>query len=142
MAACGGEETEPPPGTSALTITNNGGKKQTLFVEIALTPQQRGTGLSNRTELPENQGMLFIIPTRGAGFWMKDTLIPLSVAFIGQCGEIVHIADMQPQTETLHNTDRDYKFGLEANLGWFADHGIGVGSKVEIPAEQRYPECV
>ena len=141
LPACGDDAPQPPDGTSALTITNNAGKEQTLFIEIAETPEQRSIGLSNRRELPEDQGMLFIIPTRGVGFWMKDTLIPLSVAFIGQCGEIVHIADMEPQTDMLHHTDREYKFGLEVNQGWFPEHGIDVGSEVEIPEAHRYPEC-
>ena len=140
--ACGGNDEKPPEGTTALEITNNAGNEQRLFIEIADTDQERGVGLSGRTELGEDQGMLFIIEQRGLGFWMKDTLIPLSVAFIAPCGEIVHIADMQPQTENVHNTVRDYRYGLEANLGWFAEHGIGVGSEVDIPEEYRTPECV
>jgi uncharacterized membrane protein (UPF0127 family) len=143
VAACssGGDAEETPAGTEPMSITNNAGKEQKLFVEVAESPQQRSMGLSQRSGLPRDQGMLFIIPVKGVGFWMKDTLIPLSVAFIGACGEIVHIADMQPQTEELHDTDRPYKFGLEANLGWFKEHGIDVGSKVEIPERHRYPEC-
>lgn len=139
--ACSDDDETPPEGLTTLELRNNKGEEQRLLIEIADTDQERGVGLSNRTELGEDRGMLFIIPSRGLGFWMKDTLIPLSVAFIGPCGEIVHIADMQPQTETLHNTDREYKYGLEANLGWFAEHGIGVGSTVEIPQEFRQPDC-
>lgn len=142
LNACGDSgSVEPPPGTTPLTITSSAGERRTLFVEIAVTPEQRSTGLSRRTELPRDQGMLFIIPIKGAGFWMRDTWIPLSVAFIGRCGDIVHIADMEPRTETIHDTDRPYAFGLEVNQGWFEDHGVGIGSKVEIPAAYRYADC-
>jgi uncharacterized membrane protein (UPF0127 family) len=142
LAACSGDaDAKAPEGTIALKMKGDSGKEQRLFVEVAATQEQRGVGLSKRTELDADRGMLFIIPTHGIGFWMKDTLIPLSVAFIGPCGEIVFIADMEPQTETLHDTDRPYKYGLEANQGWFREHGIDVGSTVEIPEEYRQPEC-
>jgi uncharacterized membrane protein (UPF0127 family) len=139
--ACGGDK-KAPEGTIPLKMTTTDGDTKELFVEVAASAQERGVGLSKRTELGADRGMLFIIPTRGLGFWMKDTLIPLSVAFIGPCGEIVFIDDMEPQTETLHNTDKDYKFGLEANKGWFARNGITEGATVEIPAEYQQPECV
>ena len=138
--ACSGDE-KTPEGTIPLKMTTTDGESRELFVEVAATSQERGVGLSKRTELDSDRGMLFIIPTRGLGFWMKDTLIPLSVAFIGPCGEIVLIDDMEPQTETLHDTDKPYKYGLEANKGWFARNGITEGAKVEIPAEYRQPEC-
>lgn len=137
----GGAGEEPPAGTTRLTITNNSGAKQTLFVEIADEPGERSVGLSGRTSLAEDTGMLFVIPVKGLGFWMKDTLIPLSVAFIGPCGEVVYIADMEPQTLELHDTDRPYSFGLEVNRGWFAKHGIAVGSRVELPQDVRPASC-
>lgn len=124
-----------------MTITNNAGKEQRLFVEIADTVAERTAGLSGRTELGTDTGMLFVIPQRGLGFWMKDTLIPLSVAFIGQCGEIVFIADMEPQSLEMHDTDEPYSFGLEVNQGWFADHGISVGARVGLPDEVRPASC-
>jgi uncharacterized membrane protein (UPF0127 family) len=139
--SCSKGDEKAPEGTIALKMKTTQGKEQRIFAEVAVTQEQRGIGLSNRTGLDKDRGMLFIIPTHGLGFWMKDTLIPLSVAFIGPCGEIVFIDDMQPQTETLHDTDRPYKYGLEANLGWFADHGIDVGSTVAIPEKYRQPEC-
>jgi uncharacterized membrane protein (UPF0127 family) len=142
VVACSGDaDAKAPEGTIALTMKGESGKEQRLFVEVAATQEQRGVGLSKRTELDADRGMLFIIPTHGLGFWMKDTLIPLSVAFIGPCGEIVFIADMEPQTETLYDTDRPYKYGLETNQGWFREHGIDVGSTVDIPEEYRQPEC-
>jgi uncharacterized membrane protein (UPF0127 family) len=144
MAACSdsaAKEDPPPPGTTRIHIIDDDGKKQRLDIEIADTPEKRTTGLMHRTELAENSGMLFIFTQRGRGFYMKDTLIPLSVAFISECGEIVHIADMQPQTLTLHNTDKPYKYGLEVNQGWFASHNISPGATVEIPEEQATEGC-
>ena len=141
--ACSGDDKpkEPPPGTTAITLTTDKGAKRTLFVEIADEPSERSVGLSGRTNLADDSGMLFVIPVKGIGFWMKDTLIPLSVAFLGPCGEVVHIADMQPQTLDLHDTDRPYNFGLEVNQGWFSRHGIGVGARVELPQGVRPASC-
>ncbi len=130
LAGCGGGTKE---GQFYLTLVNESGKTAVLQTELADNPQTMERGLSGRTSLPRDAGMLFIITVRGPGFWMKDTLIPLSVAFIGDCGEIVALADMEPQTLDLHSTHRPYKFGLEVNKGWFAQHNIGVGDKVRIP---------
>lgn len=141
-AACTSKAEAPPPeGTRPLTITNDAGQRRTVYVEVADDPGERAIGLSGRTELDENVGMLFVIQVRGPGFWMKDTLIPLSVAFINTCGEIVHIADMEPQTLDIHTTELIYNFGLEVNQGWFGRNGIGVGSMVEIPEDLRLPGC-
>ena len=64
--------------------------------------------------------MLFVIEQRGPGFWMKDTRIPLTVAFIDACGAILAFTDMEPFSLSLHNTEQPYSFGLEVNQGWFA----------------------
>jgi uncharacterized membrane protein (UPF0127 family) len=74
------------------------------------------------------------------GFWMKDTLIPLSAAFIERCGEIVAIVDMEPQSLQIHNTPREYWFGLETNQGWYGRHTIAVGDSVELPSDLK-PAC-
>jgi uncharacterized membrane protein (UPF0127 family) len=141
LVSCSDGDKEPPEGTIALKMTTTDGKTKQIFAEVADTNEERSVGLSNRTELDEDRGMLFLLPVRGLGFWMKDTLIPLSVAFIGPCGEIVFIDDMQPQTDTLHNTDKPYKYGLETNIGWFDDNGVTEGSVVAIPDEYKQPEC-
>jgi uncharacterized membrane protein (UPF0127 family) len=124
-----------------LRLTNAAGKNHYLSIEIAKTQPERERGLSGRTSLDANAGMLFFIEQQGPGFWMKDTLIPLSVAFIDPCGEIVHIEDMQPNTLDLHNSPRPYRFGLEVNLGWFERNNIGVGDHVEIPPSLRQEGC-
>jgi uncharacterized membrane protein (UPF0127 family) len=78
--------------------------------------------------------MLFVWPEDTAsGFWMKDTLIPLSIAFIDAGGKIVGIQDMQPLDETLHHSPSPYRYAVEANQGWFAERGIAVGDSVTLP---------
>ena len=135
-----GPEPTADPGPQLILI-NKAGKTATLSIEIAVTTEQKRTGLSNRESLPPNAGMLFILERRGAGFWMRDTLIPLSLAFISTCGQIVHIAHMEPLTLTLHNAPGDYYFGLEVNQGWFEQNAIAVGDTVQIPAAHRVAGC-
>jgi uncharacterized membrane protein (UPF0127 family) len=124
-----------------LTIVTAEGQVARLQVEIADTPEERSVGLSGRPEIPVDTGMLFIIPNQGAGFWMKDTLVPLSVAFLARCGEIIDIQDMEPLSLDLHNTDEDYSFGLETPQGWFRENGIEVGDLVSIPRDYRPDGC-
>jgi uncharacterized membrane protein (UPF0127 family) len=123
-----------------LTIVTQEGDVVRLQVEIAETSEERSTGLSGRENIPEGTGMLFILPNQ-LGFWMKDTLVPLSVAFLGRCGEIVDIQDMEPLSLDIHDTDQDYDFGLEVPLGWFRDNGIEAGDLVSIPRDHRPDGC-
>jgi uncharacterized membrane protein (UPF0127 family) len=149
ITSCGGDDkpsSTPTPdsqaqGRTAITFTTQSGKKPTLYAEIAQTIPELNVGLSNRQSLPPDVGMFFVLPFRGPGFWMKDTTIALSVAFIAPCGNIVGLADMQPLTDQLHNADAEYKFGLEVNLGWFARNGIALGDKVVIPSHLKQPGC-
>lgn len=102
-----------------------------LEVEVAATKGQRAQGLMNRTALPESRGMLFVYPAPAYFcMWMRNTLIPLSVAFIDAQGQVINIADMTPQTETNHCTARNAMYALEANRGWFTRHGVVPGSQV------------
>jgi uncharacterized membrane protein (UPF0127 family) len=103
-------------------------------VELATTPKARVCGLSNRVKLPENHGMLFIYPTLGPRtFWMKDTHIPLSIAFLDDSGLILSIHHMTPmQTDERYRSLQPVRYALEVNQGWFAEHGIGVGDIVEM----------
>ena len=124
-----------------LTIVAANGTTAHLQVEIAQTEQQLETGLSNRDEIPLDTGMLFVIKVRGPGFWMKDTRAALSVAFIGECGQIVSIQDMQPMSLDIHSTDQPYSFGLEVDRGWFQRNGIAVGDIVSLPKDLRPASC-
>lgn len=103
----------------------------TLDVEVAATQSQRGLGLMNRSSMLSSHGMLFVYPAPAYFcMWMKNTLIPLSVAFIDAQGRVINIADMAPQTETNHCTQRNAMYALEVNQGWFAKHGVSTGTQL------------
>ena len=125
----------------ALTIVTTDGEIARLQVEIAETADERSIGLSGREEVPDGTGMLFIFEGRSPGFWMKDTTVPLSVAFLARCGDIVDIQDMVPLSLDLHNTDEEYSFGLEVPQGWFAANDVKVGDLVSIPRDHRPDGC-
>jgi uncharacterized membrane protein (UPF0127 family) len=115
--------------TSTISI-----KGYTLTVEIASTPAARTCGLSNRFELPENHGMLFIYPNlRDRTFWMKDTYIPLSIAFLDESGRIINLQNMTPmQTDKRYYSSRPAKYAIEVNQGWYDAHEIVIGDTVEM----------
>jgi len=115
--------------TTAVSI--NGHR---LIVELAATPQSRRCGLSNRAALDENQGMLFVYPRSDLRtFWMKDTRIPLSIAFLDDAGNIINIEIMSPdQTGKKYHSSKPALYALEVNQGWFRSHGIKTGDQVEI----------
>lgn len=109
-----------------------------IEAEVAATPPDRIQGLMQRTRLGPNQGMLFIFPqAQRHCMWMKNTLLPLSVAFLDDAGRIINIRDMQPQTENNHCADAPARFALEMNQGWFAAKGIQPG--MSIGGLQRAP---
>ena len=102
-----------------------------IRAEVAADFNNRARGLMFRASMPQNAGMLFIFDEAGAQcMWMKNTLIPLSVAFIDDAGSIINIADMQPQTENSHCALRPARYALEMNRGWFAARGIKPGSRI------------
>ena len=112
-----------------IALEINGHK---LTAEVASTDAQRTTGLMERRILPENRGMVFVFPYASPqSFWMMNTYIPLSIAFIDEAGTIVNIEDMKPLTTETHNSVRPAKYALEMNRGWFAKRGIKSGAKVE-----------
>lgn len=103
----------------------------TLQVEIAATPQQHEQGLMARTHLDEDAGMLFIFERNSAYcFWMQDTPIPLSVAFLDDDGRVVNLADMQPMSTTLHCPGTAVRYALEVNQGWFGRQRIQPGMRI------------
>lgn len=131
------ETAEPlPEGTVALTINRASGGTARLAIEVADTPERQIKGLMDRPSMPENYGMIFVFQqTVRAPFWMKNTLIPLSVAFIDEDGTILHIEDMQPETETLHTPPTDYRYALEVNQGWFQRNSVTLKDKVVVRSE-------
>ena len=101
-------------------------------VELAATPQQRQRGLMGRTHLPADGGMLFVFEQAGRHcFWMRDTPLPLSIAFIDSAGRIASFADMQPRTETLHCPTTDTRYALEIRQGEFQRRGIKARAQVD-----------
>lgn len=106
-------------------------ESQRIRVEVAATPAARHAGLMHRKSLPQQRGMLFVNPDSDTRcMWMKNTLIPLSVAFIDKEGRILNIEDMQPNTRDYHCSVLPAQYALEMNLGWFRDNGIETGDKV------------
>jgi uncharacterized membrane protein (UPF0127 family) len=102
-----------------------------IWVEVAKTPEERNHGLMGRKHLGKEEGMLFIFETEDYhGFWMKDTLIPLSIAFIDKHGRIVWITDMKPQTLDSYLPPGPVLYALEMNKGWFSSHGVKTGDVV------------
>ena len=102
-----------------------------IDVQLAMTPGQRSTGLMYRREMPQQEGMLFVFEQPAPQcFWMKNTLLPLTAAFVADDGTITNLADMKPQTTTSHCSTKPVRYVLEMNQGWFAKRGIKAGSKL------------
>ena len=103
-----------------------------IQAELAQTPDQRSTGLMFRKTMGTNDGMLFAFEQTGQQcFWMKNTLLPLSIAFVADDGSIVNIEAMKPQTLESHCSTKPVRFALEMNDGWFAKRGIKAGMKLK-----------
>ena len=103
------------------------------MAEIAISPSQREQGLMYRRELKDGEGMLFVFQNdQVLSFWMKNTLVPLSVAYILYDGRILEIYDMQPGNLDPVRSSRSVRYALEVPQGWFARAGLGAGDKVEI----------
>ena len=99
--------------------------------EVADTPKERARGLMGRVSLLPNSGMLFVYPnTEVRSFWMKNTPLPLSIAFIDASGRIVHMADMTPLDEDPIPSTHPAMYALEMTQGWFRAHGVMVGQTV------------
>jgi uncharacterized protein len=123
-----------PGGASAATlpVKTLTIRDQKLVVEVASMPEQRATGLMNRFSLQEDHGMLFVFETpQPLAFWMKDTYIPLSIAFVDQRGRILNIENMRPKDESTHWSKGMAVYAIEMRQGWFAAHGIAAGDVVE-----------
>jgi uncharacterized membrane protein (UPF0127 family) len=130
-AACSATESEDDAADSARVRFGEG--SAVLRVDVARSEAERQRGLMHVRSLPADAGMAFVWtePT-DTGFWMKDTLVPLSIAFVDRDGRVVTIRDMTPCTSDpcpLYSADEPFVLAVEANRGWFADHGIAVGDR-------------
>lgn len=104
-----------------------------VTAEIADTPELRRRGLMHRDSLPEDHGMLFVYPeSRILSFWMVNTRIALDIAFINRNGVIVDIQRMDPQSDEQHTSREEAMYALEMAAGWFEEHGVEVGDRVEL----------
>jgi len=128
--------------TSALAIAQEGPQLDLQRVDInagmhridaqvALTPQQRQTGLMHRQDMPQQEGMLFVFEVPATQcFWMKNTLLPLTAAFVADDGTIVNLVDMKPQSLDSHCSAKPVRYVLEMNQGWFAKRGVKAGFRL------------
>jgi uncharacterized protein len=118
------------PQTQLPRVTLSVGIHQ-IDTQVALTPEQHQIGLMYRTEMPQGEGMLFVFqsPSKQC-FWMKNTNLPLTAAFVSDDGSIVNLEDMKPQTTDSHCSLKPVRYVLEMNQGWFARKGIKPGMKM------------
>lgn len=118
------------PQTTLPRIKLQAGMYQ-MDVQVAQTPEQRSIGLMFRAEMPTHEGMLFVFEQPSTQcFWMKNTLLPLTAAFVADDGTIVNLADMKPQTTDSHCSTKPVRFVLEMNQGWFGKKGLKAGSRL------------
>jgi uncharacterized membrane protein (UPF0127 family) len=102
-----------------------------IDAQVAQTPQQREIGLMFRKEMPQTEGMVFVFEQPATQcFWMRNTLLPLTAAFVADDGRIVNLADMKPMTEDSHCSKEPVRYVLEMNQGWFARKNIKEGTKL------------
>lgn len=105
-----------------------------VHAQLAASPDQRQVGLMYRREMPTNEGMLFVFEDASRQcFWMRNTPLPLTIAFLADDGTIVNLADMKPLSEDSHCSSKPVRYALEMNAGWFAKRGIGPGFRLGGP---------
>jgi uncharacterized membrane protein (UPF0127 family) len=116
---------------SAMPVMELNAGFHRIEAEVAATDPNRQLGLMNRKAMPAQHGMLFVFTQENTHcMWMRNTLLPLSVAFLDEEGKIINIEDMSPQTEDNHCARRPARYALEMNLGWFAQRGLKAGVKL------------
>jgi uncharacterized membrane protein (UPF0127 family) len=145
LIGCGGKEEPAPPGEKPaqpslvrsdslvadgiVTIRVAGVPAR---VRVSQTPEEKQRGLMYTEELPPDQGMLFVFEDESRrAFWMKNTPIALDIAYIDRMGKIVEIQRMKPLDTTVRVSERGAMYALEMNAGWFQEHGVGVGDRVQ-----------
>ena len=102
-----------------------------IDAQVAMTPREREIGLMFRKEMPVQEGMLFVFEQPATQcFWMKNTILPLTAAFVADDGTIVNLADMKPMTEDSHCSAKPVRYVLEMNVGWFDKRGIKAGARL------------
>ena len=135
LVACSGTDHHPDRPPSTVTFD---GSNAVLYVDVADTAEEHQKGLKGVETLPEDDGMAFVFDEQSdSTFWMKDTLVPLSIAFVNNTGRVIGVRDMQPCESDpcpTYGIDEPYVLAVEANLGWFDDHGVEAGDRAELRA--------
>jgi uncharacterized membrane protein (UPF0127 family) len=117
-----------------LLVTKADGRTVSLSAEIAANDEDRGRGLMFRKTLSDGEGMLFVFESdQRLSFWMKNTTVPLSIAYVSSDGRIIEIKDMEPLSLAPVESERSVRFALEVPRGWFARAGAAAGDTLSIP---------
>ncbi len=131
----------PGPAVAEYLLQGEGRPVETVRLEVAASPAARERGLMGRARVPPGTGMVFLFPAdTTVGFWMKDTLVPLSIAFVAADGRVVAVREMAPCTADpcpVYGPDRSYRYAVELEAGAFPAAGVGEGSRV-VPREPEH----
>ena len=134
LASCAGSDGDSPDRPPSTVVFSSSNAR--LFVEIADEADEQRRGLMGVENLPADQGMAFVWPEPvGSTFWMKNTLVALSIAFVDDAGQVLDVLDMQPCEADpcrKYGIDEPYVLAVEANLGWFDDHRVHAGDRAEL----------
>lgn len=134
LIACGAQaQASGQPQTTLQRVDLTAGMYR-IDTQVAQTPQERQIGLMYRKNMPQQEGMLFIFDEPSVQcFWMKNTLLPLTAAFVADDGTVVNLVDMKPQTTDSHCSEKPVRFVLEMNQGWFKSRAIKAGFRLTGP---------
>ena len=130
LLACCATWAQPTPQMDLPHVTMQAGMYR-IDAQVAMNERQREIGLMFRTEMPQPEGMLFVFELPAVQcFWMKNTVLPLTAAFVAEDGRIVNLADMKPQTTDSHCSTEPVRYTLEMEQGWFTKHGVSAGKQL------------
>ncbi|MDP1900029.1 MAG: DUF192 domain-containing protein [Rubrivivax sp.] len=128
LTASAAAQSGPQPRLDVVPLTAG---MHVIQAELAVTPAQQATGMMFRTKMGASEGMLFVNDDSGVRcFWMRNTLLPLTIAFLADDGTIVNLEDMAPRSDDSHCSAKPVRYALEMNLGWFAKRGIKAGQRL------------
>ncbi len=130
LAFCAGAQAQTGPQARLQVVPITAGM-HVIQAELAISPLEQQTGMMFRTAMGANEGMLFVNPDDGERcFWMRNTPLPLSIAFVAADGTIVNIAEMKPKSDESHCSSKPVRHALEMNTGWFSKRGIKAGMRL------------
>jgi uncharacterized protein len=140
-AACIAHAKDAKPVEAKLPVITLVAGGQSIKAEVAAKEEHRQKGLMFRTQMGKSDGMLFVFPQLGYhAMWMRNTLIPLSVAYMDESGKILSIHEMEPQNDTAHQSPGPARYALEMNTKWFSQHKVNVGDTIKGLEKAPKPE--